>query len=74
MTRKPFLPENGKIYRNAGGSEVVCIMALDGWKSCTAVMANIKSHWTFIAHGIGRYEDGTIDWDYSTKGYFVLMA
>ena len=33
-------------------------------------MKNIKSGWTFMAHGIGIYIDSRIDWDYSTGGRF----
>ena len=35
-----------------------------------AEMQNIKSGWTFIAKGIIRYNDGTIEWDYSVGGHF----
>ena len=31
---------------------------------------NIASGWTLSAHGIVRYEDGTIEWDYSKGGCF----
>ena len=35
-----------------------------------AWMQNTVSGWTLVAHGITRYEDGTIEWDYSTGGGF----
>lgn len=35
------------------------------------LMRNIATGWTLKAHGCGVYPDGTIDWDYSTNGYFA---
>lgn len=65
--RTRFTPETGKVYTNNGGGEYRCIKAYGG---CEAVMQNTKSRWTLNAHGCGLYEDGTMDWDYSTGGYF----
>lgn len=67
-TRKAFNPIPRTIYANAGGGTFKCIHNLDDGK---AVMQNIRSGWTFTAHGIGIYEDGTIDWDFSTGGVFA---
>ena len=69
MARKKFNPETGKVYENQGGGEYRCI-----WGSsvlCTAIMQNTKSKWTLTAHGCGIYDNGKIDWDYSTDGYFA---
>ena len=38
--------------------------------SYCARMINTKTGWTLTAHGLVQYEDGTIEWDYSTGGYF----
>lgn len=67
--RTKFTPERGTIYANQGGGHFVCLAssAVAG----EATMQNIKSGWTFRAHGCGLYEDGTMDWDYSTGGVFV---
>lgn len=35
-----------------------------------AIVKNIKSRWTCFAHVITMYEDGSIEWDYSTDGSF----
>lgn len=59
-------PEQGKVYQNKGGGEFLCIESFDG----DAIMQNTASRWTFKAHGITQYEDGTIEWDYSTRGHF----
>lgn len=69
MKRTKFTPRQGDTYRNRGGGSFRCL------RSCamhihSAVMQNAASGWTFTAHGCGIYEDGTIDWDYSTGGRF----
>lgn len=66
-SRKPFSPEKGERYENAGGGEYECIWS-DG--SRLAKFTNVKSYWTLVAHGVGIYSDGRIDWDYSTDGHF----
>lgn len=65
---QPFEPTEGEIYRNAGGGTYLCRRAHDG--SSTARMVNVKSGWDFLAHGLRRYFDGCIEWDYSTDGCF----
>lgn len=69
MNRTKFTPRQGDAYKNQGGGSFRCL------RSCamlpyTAVMQNVKSGWLFTAHDCGIYEDGTIDWDYSTGGRF----
>ena len=34
----------------------------------TAQMRRTSDGWTLTAHGLIRYEDGTIEWNYSTGG------
>lgn len=69
MKRELFTPTVGKTYRNQGGGTYICtrVSVWDGLPT----MRNTASGWTLTAHGIGIYEDGTIDWDYSTGGYFA---
>lgn len=67
MNGKRITPAQGNVYRNKGGGEFLCIRGYDG----NAVMQNIASQWTFEANGVIQYEDGTIEWDYSTGGHFV---
>lgn len=68
MTRKPFTPVHGEIYRNHGGGLFRCVDYFPD--IANTIMMKLKSGWTFQAHGIGIYEDGSIDWDYSTDGTF----
>lgn len=66
--RTKFTPEQGQTYTNAGGGTFRC---LSSGQDGEAVMQNVASLWTLTAHGCGLYEDGTMDWDYSTGGYFA---
>ena len=34
-------------------------------------MKRVKDGWTLEAHTITMYEDGTIEWDYSTGGHWA---
>lgn len=66
MKGKKITPEQGKVYKNKGGGEFLCIRGFDG----DAVMQNTASGWTFKANGVIQYDDGTVEWDYSTGGHF----
>ena len=63
-----FTPVEGKAYENAGGGRYICLAVLSDRE---AKVQNTVSGWTCYAHGIVRYEDGTIEWDYSTGGHFA---
>lgn len=66
MNEKRITPVQGKVYKNKGGGEFLCIQSLEE----NAIMKNTASGWTFKAHGIIQYDDGTIEWDYSTGGHY----
>ena len=66
MTRNAHL-NVGQVYQNKGGGAFLCIKQID---ENVYVMLNIKSSWMLHAHNITMYEDGTIEWDYSSNGYF----
>ena len=73
MKRDWYYPdlEIGKIYKNDGGGSYVCCnkYGKDAW------MANVKSGWFCHCHNVVMYRDkGTIEWDYSTDGYFEDLA
>lgn len=63
--------EPGKKYQNhgdkEGGEKYLCLQA----DNAGADLRNINSGWTFRAHCVNMFEDGSIDWDYSTGGRFV---
>ena len=64
-----FAPRMGEEYENAGGGRYLCTRSWDE-DTWTARFLNTASGWELVAHGIVRYEDGTIEWDYSTGGHF----
>lgn len=70
MNSKKITPERGKIYKNKGGGEFLCIQGDNG----SAVMQNIVSGWTFKANNVVQYEDGSVEWDYSTGGHFENLV
>lgn len=71
-SRTPFSPEPGKIYELASpsGGRFYCESRPSG-SLFNAWMVNVLSGWSFLAHGVGIYPDGRIDWDYSTAGRFT---
>lgn len=69
LKRMRFTPTPGEVYRLRNGSEYKCLcVAAD--MPYQAILQSTTSRWTFLAKGIGRYENGTIDWDYSIGGRF----
>ena len=66
--RKYFAPAPKMIYENAAGGHYGCIAS---FADCSALMINIKSGWRCMCNGIGMYDDGTIDWNYSKGGEFA---
>ena len=74
MNRKPFTPQPGAEYRNQGGGVFDCIGTADPEHADAFIMRNKASGWTFYAHGIGIYDDGSIDWDYSSGGRFGSVS
>lgn len=39
----------------------------------TAIVRSTITGWTMIVDGTNVYEDGSIDWDFSTNGYFSIL-
>ena len=73
MEGKRYVPQPGYLYINHAiwngtASVYKCLSTnSDG----TALLANVYSGWTFLAHDIVRYDDGSIEWGYSTGGHFA---
>ena len=61
--------ETRKEDKNRGGGTFRCLRKT---ADDTYYMQNTKSLWLFEAHVITLYEDGSIEWDYSTDGHFTL--
>ncbi len=63
---KIFEPETGKVYKNRGGGNYICITG----GAFSSVMKNLASGWIFTAYICRQYTDNTIEWDYSSGGRF----
>lgn len=74
-TRTPFSPEAGTVYdlASSSGGRFYCERRQLG-SQFNAWLVNIFSGWRFLAHGVGIYPDGKIDWDYSTDGRFTQFV
>lgn len=62
-----FIPTPGVIYHNAGGGNFLCIYV----ENDRVFFINVASGWVLEAHCVNLYENGSIDWNYSTNGYFI---
>jgi len=67
----------GKMYRlrGRGGYVLECLQTLphDGYSPYTARVRSTATGWTMTIHGVNQYEDGSIDWDFSTDGIFTRV-
>ncbi|SBV91185.1 conserved hypothetical protein [uncultured Eubacteriales bacterium] len=63
-----IVPVVGATYTNRNGSAYIC---REVYMFAEARLERIKDSWTLYANGVQRYEDGTIEWDYSTGGYWA---
>ena len=65
----------GSLYKlhDRGEKVLECIRTVpdDGYSPYTAVVRSTITGWTMKVHGTNMYEDGSIDWDYSTDGMFT---
>ena len=65
-----IIPEKGKTYFNHAGGEYICEEVLHEKNPCVCVMRRLSDDYTLQAHEIFNYPDGTIQWGYSTGGYW----
>lgn len=68
MSWRNFTLAVGAVYRNRNGSDYLCEAPRE--PGCYT-MKRVKDGWTLEAHTITMYEDGTIEWDYSTGGHWA---
>ena len=80
MKSKRITPEIGKEYEHKSGGIYKCIgidnemsLSSNGNSGKSAVLQNTDTGWTLLAHGVNMYENGTIDWEFSTQGRFETL-
>ena len=81
MQKKYILPVVGQIYKKRNGREYCCLSNA-GYTSESSMrvavslgdhqasMVRMSDGWSFVAHGFQQYEDGTVEWNFSTGGAF----
>ena len=73
-TERVFL-KAGCLYKHHDreGKVIECIGLItdDKYSPYTALVRSTITGWTMIIHGVNQYEDGSIDWDFSTNGYWT---
>ena len=77
MKSERIMPKVGSLYklRDHEGYvlEVLRTLPEDGYSPFSARVRSIITGWTMTIHGINQYEDGSIDWDFSTDGIFTRV-
>lgn len=70
MDRTYITPIVNQTYTNRNGSEYRCTSVAEAIRPCetTALFTRVRDGWSLQAHGILQYDDGTIEWNYSTGG------
>lgn len=68
--------KTGKLYKlhndnREANLEVIKTIPDDPYSPFTARVRSTITGWTMTIHGTNQYEDGSIDWDYSTDGIFT---
>ena len=63
-----FVPQVGQVYQTRNDRSYLCLSVEKRplLNDTTAQMRRTSDGWTLTAHGLIRYEDGTIEWNYST--------
>ncbi len=81
MEKRYIIPVVGQTYINRNGGKYLCtenlLYSSEEQKQRSlalgehiAYMERVKDGWKLDAHGVIQYEDGTIEWNYSTGGHF----
>ena len=72
MERKYFIPVDNRVYTNRNNKQYRCTGFVEGscpWET-VAYFTRLSDGWSLTAHGPQIYEDGTIEWNYSTGGHW----
>lgn len=67
MAERHFALTVGKVYTNRNGGTYLCKVIVSPERY---IMVRTTDEWTLMAHVITMYEDGTIEWDYSSGGHW----
>lgn len=80
MEKEKFIPKYDRIYTNKGGGQYRRADPMTAFEKHGDLwemdgpdgywMENVNSSWVCYCVGIVQYKDGTIEWDFSKKGFF----
>lgn len=75
MKAKYIRPEVGQTYILRSGVQYRCLWVSNVDRveqgECTAVLVRDKDGYELTAHGIQQYEDGLVEWNFSTGGHWT---
>ena len=62
-----------KLHDHDGERCIECIRQItdDPYSRHSAYVRSTKTGWTMLVHGTNIYEDGSIEWDFSTNGHWT---
>ena len=69
MEKHYFVPVINRIYTNRNDRQYRCTGVVEGSRPWETV-DGLSDGWSLMAHGPQIYEDGTIEWNYSTGGHW----
>ena len=67
-----------KLHDKRDGHNEKCLECIrlvkdDPYSPYSAIVRSTKTGWTMRVHGTNIYDDGSIDWDFSTNGMWTEM-
>ncbi len=82
MNAHYITPVVGQVYANRNGGEFQCIGDTSYFDSLgnlkmivpqehCGLFERVSDGWRLFAHGVLQYEDGTVEWNYSTNGHYA---
>lgn len=72
MEKHYFVPVINRVYTNRNDRQYHCTGVVESsrpWET-VAYFTRLSDGWSLAAHGPQIYEDGTIEWNYSTGGHW----
>ena len=69
--RKLYELHTGNENRHGKVLECIRVINNDSYSEYTARIRSTITGWTMTVHGTNVYPDGSIDWDFSTDGFFT---
>ena len=69
MARRRYSIKKNEVVLNRNGWFFICVK-----EGKNPTLMNVRTGWEMVVHGLGIYDDGKIDWDFSTGGFWSYMG